>query len=894
MKNNDLVNRFITMVSFYLTNNNYTEKLLEEAVNTMSAVVPYNNLTDEELNYSLDELKKQLSITYGESFVIKNKNQHKPWFDEAYDRLGYDTRWERYKQYLSSRNFSPSVIQDMQKNLFSIADLLGNPMGENFKRKGLVVGDVQSGKTANYIGLMNLAADVNYKIIIVLTGTTNTLREQTQLRIYDGMGKANSVTGVNSIHSKYNAKDSHPVYLTTAEQDFNKNTSKGFQTSVGSTTAPIIIVTKKNSSSLKNIKSWLDDYSKDINKDYIDYSLLLIDDEADFASINTKNTDEGEPPTEINKRIREILELFTKSSYIGFTATPFANVFINPNNEDEMYGQDLFPKDYIYVLGQPTNYIGVQSIFSDSYNDDYSNMLEIIDELEMELFLPLKHKKESSFNRIPPKLQDAINLFFIGNVIRDFRDEKDKHRTMMINISRFQFVHQRIKDTVIKRVSDMIREIRMYANLPLNEALEYDSIKSIFESYNSYYKSLINSYDFRDILKNMYKSVKNIEVYIANANNKDLDYSNNKSGVRAIVIGGFSLSRGITLEGLMVSFYYRNSVTYDTLLQMGRWFGYRDNYADLCKIFMTEKVIEDFKFISLATQELKDELEMNLKKDLTPKQFGIKVRCGQSGLMVTARNKHRSSKLITARVDYNNEILSMRTFKLDEKINSNNKQLIDDFVVRNSDKISNDLLYTRDDSTGLRNVDKREIIKIISEFKMLGSSLFDSKLIIDWLKENNQKELEKWDVAFALVKDDKNDGKDIAFSGGITGKSRVLSVHLLNKEEQSYRINKSRLGNPEDGKYGLSLEQIKKIPKPFANKTTQKKYLLSELNRNPLLIVYAISPKLHQTKTILDTEPIILLSLSIPDLGIGKSESIEYVVNNVYQDIEILEIGDDE
>src|SRR5699024_6366801 len=140
----------------------------------------------------------------------------------------------------------------------------------------------------------------------------------------------------------------------------------------------------------------------------------------------------------------------------------------------------------------------------------------------------------------------------------------------------------------------MIKEIRMYANLPLKEALSYETLKSLHDSYYAYYDSLTESYDFNDILTNMYNSVKNIEVYIANANNKDLDYANSKEGVRAIVIGGFSLSRGITLEGLMISFYYRNSVMYDSLLQMGRWFGYRENYADLCKIFMTEKVVEDF------------------------------------------------------------------------------------------------------------------------------------------------------------------------------------------------------------------------------------------------------------------------------------------------------------
>ncbi|MCJ0558824.1 DEAD/DEAH box helicase family protein, partial [Enterococcus cecorum] len=383
MTRNVKVQNFIDVADSYIEANNYTEKQLDKAIQELLNIPMYSDFSKEEISFIQDKLRDRLSISYSDSFVVIGSSQHEPWFDEAYGKINDVTRWDRYIKYLRKcKNFSPSVIQDMRKNLFKIIDLLGNPLGKNFRRKGLVVGDVQSGKTANYIGLMNLAADMKYKIIIVLTGTTNTLREQTQQRIYEGMGKANSKDGVNSITINSYSKDQHPVYLTSIEQDFNKNTSTGFQTSVGSTTAPIIIVTKKNTSSLKNIKSWLDDYSKDINKDYIDYSLLLIDDEADFASVNTKDESEGESPTIINRRIREILELFTKSSYIGFTATPFANVFINPNTEDEMFGQDLFPKDYIYVLGQPSNYIGIHSIFSDSYDDEeenYSDMIEIID-----------------------------------------------------------------------------------------------------------------------------------------------------------------------------------------------------------------------------------------------------------------------------------------------------------------------------------------------------------------------------------------------------------------------------------------------------------------------------------------------------------------------------------
>ncbi|EBA5301887.1 hypothetical protein A4I06_23945, partial [Salmonella enterica] len=187
-------------------------------------------------------------------------------------------------------------------------------------------------------------------------------------------------------------------------------------------------------------------------------SVLLIDDEADFASVNTKKEDDN--PTAINSRIREIIELFTKSSYIGFTATPYANIFIDPKSEGDMLGQDLFPKDYIYVLGESSEYVGIQSIFSDDEEVAVNKkMLIPLSEDEVSTYLPLKHKKYDMFTTLAPSMIDAINLFLISNVIRDFRGQTASHRSMLFNVSRFTDMHQRIKVVVNEYLEKVKRDI---------------------------------------------------------------------------------------------------------------------------------------------------------------------------------------------------------------------------------------------------------------------------------------------------------------------------------------------------------------------------------------------------------------------------------------------------
>ena len=245
----------------------------------------------------------------------------------------------------------------------------------SFLYRGLCIGDVQSGKTSTYIGLINKAADAHYRVIILLTGTIEKLRRQTQQRIDEGfigldsyaftLEKDNVQVGVGAIDPNTSG-----WAVTSTTSDFNAATAKKIVGQLNNISAPVILVLKKNKSVLEKLERWLRFYNANKTTKKIDLPMLLIDDEADNASVNTKKDDEV---TAINKGIRKLLVLFEKANYVGFTATPYANIFIDPDTEKEMLDHDLFPRDFIYALEAPSNYIGARSIFGE--NAPYAYML---------------------------------------------------------------------------------------------------------------------------------------------------------------------------------------------------------------------------------------------------------------------------------------------------------------------------------------------------------------------------------------------------------------------------------------------------------------------------------------------------------------------------------------
>ncbi|MEX2105117.1 MAG: endonuclease, partial [Bacilli bacterium] len=373
------------------------DDLLAEA-NILRVAAP---VSDDDFEQVVKNLKAALLITMDVGvYISDHSGDHQSWLPARRADLDF-YYWNRYKRYLEDvKGWNTRVTSNLDIVSSEIIDLLGDPQSSDmWQRRGLVLGDVQSGKTANYTAICNKAADTGYKVIIVLAGTMENLRMQTQERldkefagrlskdllrskgnqevrnVFDGVGKIDSTKRISA--------------FTSVLYDFNTTILNSNDLTLKNNSEPALFVVKKNKSILRNLESWLTSNNAD-SSGKIDLPLLLIDDEADNASVNTKKEDQD--PTAINSAIRSILNRFYQASYVGITATPFANIFINPETVGEMVGDDLFPRDFIYVLSPPTNYIGADAIFGDS--SPHENCLEPIDTEEIELFFPFKHKKD--------------------------------------------------------------------------------------------------------------------------------------------------------------------------------------------------------------------------------------------------------------------------------------------------------------------------------------------------------------------------------------------------------------------------------------------------------------------------------------------------------------------
>lgn len=574
--------------------------------------------------------------------ILFEAEDHKPWLDDKREGIDF-YYWSRYYKHLKE-NYPVSVVSGLDSITNKILDHLEDPQKEGgWERKGLVVGYVQSGKTANYIGLIAKAADAGYKVIVVLGGLLNSLRNQTQARIDADFAGWCTRFKTNIGVSKHD-KSRRPITFTTSIEDFKKATASRVALGLEALNEPVLFVLKKNVTTLRNLREWLL-----LNNKYTlqDFPLLLIDDEADHASINTRNADQD--PTAINKGIRELLKLFPRSGYVGYTATPFANIFIDPENENEMTNgdlyRDLFPRDFIFSLDPPSNYIGAEQVFVDESSS--SDFLRIIEDNED--FLPVKHKKDQE-PLMPPSLKYAIDCFLLIKTIRDLRGHTGRHHSMMINVSRFTDVQEKLKAHVIEFLRSRQDAIKNYAGLSATFSLQNTDLKELHAVWE---KEFVDAeFTWTDVQNKLNKAVAPITVISVNVRSTErLDYEEFPSGRSIIAVGGLGLSRGLTLEGLSVSYFLRNSQMYDTLLQMGRWFGYRDGYVDLCRIFMPEYAASWYAHISESVEELRREFREMERLDLSPIDFGLKVRRHPTALMVTARNKRGSAQTWVKEID---------------------------------------------------------------------------------------------------------------------------------------------------------------------------------------------------------------------------------------------------
>lgn len=451
--------------------------------------------------------------------------------------------------------------------------------------------------------------------------------------------------------------------------------------------------------------------------------MLLIDDEADNASINTSKN----KITAINNHIRNILKLFKKNAYVGYTATPFANVFI-PIDEQG----DIFPRDFIINLPAPSNYIGPEQVFGFSplEEDEFSEtVLPITHKIEdAETFIPNAHTNKTApdSSELPDSLQLAIKSFIITCAIRRLRGQEKAHNSMLIHITRYT-VWQKHTFECVQATFDKYNNA-----IKLNDIGIFEEFRQVFEGNIPNHKNFVqvsaqildyslNSLDaqiqvhtWEDVKNELYKACSKIQIRIINGGSKDtLEYFNHKDGLSVIAIGGDKLSRGLTLEGLSVSYFLRASKMYDTLMQMGRWFGYRQGYVDLCRLFTTRQLNEWFCHITMASEELRKEFDyMTNVAGATPEKYALKVRTHPDLLQITASNKLRDVKNI--QVSFSARLVETYEFVKNKAIFKQNfahtHQFIEDLGKNETDNFPKDFVW--------KNISASKIIAFLSNYQV--------------------------------------------------------------------------------------------------------------------------------------------------------------------------------
>ena len=868
------------------------EEFKENADRMRAAISVFAPVTDQEYEEILNRLKQTLVIQMDLGVYINDRNNgHQSWLPAR--RADFDFYfWNRYKKYLEEvKHWNPRVTANLGKVSDEILDLCGNPAEEKFLVKGLVLGDVQSGKTANYTAICNKAVDTGYRIIIILAGMQENLRQQTQERI-DGeltgrkseyyldpkaeQGIKNTPVGVG----RYGSKKKIGAF-TSVTKDFDIGILKSNNLGVENVNIPVVLVVKKNKRILNNLIKWLVDNNTLDAAGQLEFPLLLIDDEADNASVNTKDADSS--PAAINDCVRRLLGKFRKATYLGITATPFANIFIDPGKDD-----DLFPADFIYALSAPTNYIGADRIFGD--DGDYVSMLQPIDTMDLDLIYPPRHKKTLIVKRLPDDLIEAANYFLLVNAIRDLRGDTATHRSMMVHVSRFTNVQNQTADLFTLWLDQVKSDLRNYSKLSPERAERIESIKALHEVWDKYALSVVSSVEWPEILHSyLYRAVAPIDVRAVNMRTgaSSLDYFNHKfDGLRVIAVGGNSLSRGLTLEGLCVSYFYRNTQMYDTLLQMGRWFGYRPNYDDLVKIWMSQDAIDWYSQITRATSELKDEIVAMRNAHQTPREFGLKVRQDPGSLIVTARNKMRTAKSISCPISVSGHLIETPRLKAARPILAENEKVFLDFV--NSLSTNGDRVPIEDERTKgnyfWEHVSSTDVAQLLLNFETHPWHLsFNGRALSEFIEKH------EWADGWDVVLINSGDGKP--YPGGIKCGEEVLNLDSTERRQVtadttmiSVSKTKVRVGAGGCTRIGLTQEEIIKAKEIFLELHPGKKnvpdsaYLIKE--RNPILMLHVIDvDKLEaQNKDI----PTFLFALGVgfPKTDRGN-ETANYMVNLV-------------
>ncbi|ORB66674.1 Z1 domain-containing protein [Mycolicibacterium tusciae] len=632
-----------------------------------------------------------------------------------------DRNWSALVDILRTEGWNDEMLHDLNQSSTKVVANLPNPAGEGeYQCRGLVLGYVQSGKTTNFTAVIAKAADAGYRMFIVLSGIHDALRQQTQDRLNEQLWEPLS----DKWHRLTNEQDFRPTdnvdaLLSTRDQR-------------------VLAVVKKNGPRLRALKNWLFAARPEV---LAACPVLIIDDEADQATVNTSKPDRQ--PTRINGLIRKIVNGVPKSAYVGYTATPFANVLIDPKDYE-----DLYPRDFIVDLPRPGVYIGPEAIFGREplnfddidVGDDGNNFVRSVPEDEIDDLRPKGAAKRHVFEpQITESLDAALRYFLMSTAARRIRRKGNRHATALVHSSQHIDVHERTAEQIkgyLRALATRLarRDPDLLSALEQQWLAECELVRA--DAFG------VDPIDWTDINEVLPTVAQAAEVITDNSRSIErLNFDDENPRV-IIAVGGNTLSRGLTLEGLAVSFFVRTASAYDTLLQMGRWFGYRNGYADLTRIWMTDEMREWFHHLATVEQEIRYDIERLEVEHLTPEEFGIRIRTHPK-LAITAAAKMQHAR--RAQVSYAGRRLQTILFNhKDRDWLSSNIEAAQQ-LLRSAEDAER---KTRGGIITLRGVDSQHVISFLSAYNFHENSRdLDGELISRYiLSRRDENELHKFNI----------------------------------------------------------------------------------------------------------------------------------------------------
>lgn len=783
-------------------------------------------------------LDREDNIVLEPARVLASGEQRDEWLRQ-FDRSDW-YYWQTLRAYLlGTKNWPAPSVRALDETTDRIMGQMSNPLSDQFDIRGLVVGYVQSGKTANFTALIAKAADVGYRLIIVLSGMDNGLRRQTQIRLTKELvGYPDNRN--NAVPLPPRGRQWHQFTTEDANGDFRPGNAN-YGALQG--TEPVLLVIKKNGPVLRRLHGWLDAAPEDVRRTL---PVLVIDDEADQASVDTRGSyqiegdeipDDYEEPAVINGLIRDLLRKFQRKAYVAYTATPFANILIPHDTFDPRYEIDLYPKDFIVDLPKPDGYFGAEEQFG-RFDADTNESVGGLDIIRNVSDIELEDLKQHG--TMPGSLEIAMLDFVLAGAARACRrnqqEQGDFPATMLLHGSHLVLRQIKIADLVGRRFSELRDEWRYQRNQGILQRLRVrwdDEFRPITAGSHPSLDT-----QFSQIEPFIGPFFEAVQVRVINSRTGEvLDYER-EPHLKAIAVGGNRLSRGLTLEGLLTSYFFRPTAMYDTLMQMGRWFGYRAGYEDLTRIYMTRDLSGWFSDLALVEHEIRKDISMYEALNVTPMELGTRI-LRHPAMLVTSRLKQRYSRAIIVEQSYSSQV--MQTFR---------------FPFHQLDELSGllgaNLNMTRNLLTALappvwqdqtpiwQGISTETIINFIQSYQInreVARNINPEAIIAYIQRQNEFGELISWTIAVRgrEIQDPVLRSMDLGLERSIP----MISRNRLVSDPDSLGI----ITNPGDEIIGLNAEQLERVTE-LRETTRQAANPVSRLVRSPsegLLLIYPVS-----------------------------------------------------